>query len=155
MPANRAGTCGHLAAGSTDTGNRLTDRLECDGHVERICVNKRSFIAHDRDVPFPEQKIAATYVGLWREFLAERLLLHVAVARAGNPARISATCTRPEQSRPSEVFPPHRYVAPRKPSATATTRKSYDGPLVVGEDLMCFEVGETISVRRPPVLNSQ
>jgi ribonuclease Z len=37
----------------------------------------------------------------------------------------------------------------------AETRKSYDGPLEVGEDLMCFEIGKTISVKRPPVLNSQ
>jgi ribonuclease Z len=37
----------------------------------------------------------------------------------------------------------------------AETRKSYDGPLEVGEDLTCFEIGETISVKRPPVLNSR
>jgi ribonuclease Z len=46
------------------------------------------------------------------------------------------------------------------PPATVTdliaeTRKSYDGPLEVGEDLMCFEIGDTVSVKRPPVLNSQ
>jgi ribonuclease Z len=46
------------------------------------------------------------------------------------------------------------------PPATVTdliaeTRKSYDGPLEVGEDLMCFEIGDTISVKRRPVLNSQ
>jgi ribonuclease Z len=46
------------------------------------------------------------------------------------------------------------------PPATVTdliaeTRKSYDGPLEIGEDLMCFEIGDTISVKRPPVLNSQ
>ena len=46
------------------------------------------------------------------------------------------------------------------PPATVTdliaeTRKSYDGPLEVGEDLMCFEIGDTVSVKRPPMLNSQ
>jgi len=30
----------------------------------------------------------------------------------------------------------------------AETRKTYGGPLVVGEDLMAFEIGETVSVRR-------
>jgi ribonuclease Z len=30
----------------------------------------------------------------------------------------------------------------------AETRETYDGPLVVGEDLMCFEIGETVTVRR-------
>src|SRR5262249_6350839 len=28
------------------------------------------------------------------------------------------------------------------------TRQTYDGPLVVGEDLMAFDIGETVSVRR-------
>ena len=37
----------------------------------------------------------------------------------------------------------------------AETRKSYDGPLEVGEDLMCFEIGQTVSVKRPPVPSSQ
>jgi ribonuclease Z len=30
----------------------------------------------------------------------------------------------------------------------AETRQTYDGPLVVGEDLMAFDIGETVSVRR-------
>ncbi len=33
----------------------------------------------------------------------------------------------------------------------AQTRETYEGPLEVGEDLMCFEIGETISVRRSPL----
>jgi len=37
----------------------------------------------------------------------------------------------------------------------AETRKSYDGPLEVGEDLMCFEIGQTVSVKRPPMQGSQ
>jgi len=32
----------------------------------------------------------------------------------------------------------------------AATRKTYSGPLEVGEDLIVFEVGERIQVRRPP-----
>ncbi len=31
----------------------------------------------------------------------------------------------------------------------------YDRPLEVGEDLMCFEIGQTVSVKRPPVPSSQ
>jgi len=31
----------------------------------------------------------------------------------------------------------------------AETRQTYDGPLEVGEDLMAFEIGDTITVRRP------
>jgi ribonuclease Z len=44
-------------------------------------------------------------------------------------------------------------ASPRVPALTpddvvAATREVYDGPLVVGEDLMTFEIGETVSVRR-------
>ena len=31
---------------------------------------------------------------------------------------------------------------------TAETRKTYGGPLEIGEDLMCFDIGETVLVRR-------
>jgi ribonuclease Z len=31
----------------------------------------------------------------------------------------------------------------------AETRTTYGGPLEVGEDLMCFEIGDTVTVRRP------
>jgi ribonuclease Z len=30
----------------------------------------------------------------------------------------------------------------------AETRKTYDGPLVVGEDLMSFEIGEQVTIKR-------
>jgi len=30
----------------------------------------------------------------------------------------------------------------------AATRETYAGPLEVGEDLMSFEIGETVTVRR-------
>jgi ribonuclease Z len=31
----------------------------------------------------------------------------------------------------------------------AETRETYDGPLVVGEDLMAFDIGETVTMRKP------
>ena len=31
----------------------------------------------------------------------------------------------------------------------AETRETYSGPLVAGEDLMAFEIGDTVTVRRP------
>lgn len=44
-------------------------------------------------------------------------------------------------------------ASPRVPALTpedvvAATRETYDGPLVIGEDLMSFEIGETVAVRR-------
>jgi ribonuclease Z len=43
----------------------------------------------------------------------------------------------------SEHIPP-----PTIDDIVAETRRSYGGPLVVGEDLMAFEIGETVSVHR-------
>jgi ribonuclease Z len=35
----------------------------------------------------------------------------------------------------------------------AETRTTYGGPLVVGEDLMAFEIGDEVSVRRSPLFS--
>ena len=43
----------------------------------------------------------------------------------------------------SERIPP-----PTIDDIVTETRKTYSGPLAVGEDLMAFEIGETVSVRR-------
>jgi ribonuclease Z len=41
-----------------------------------------------------------------------------------------------------------RIALPDLTDLIAETRRSYDGPLEVGEDLMCFEIGEAVTVRR-------
>jgi ribonuclease Z len=86
--------------------------------------------------------------------IASHLRDGVAAAQA---EKITAHHTTPEQA--GEVF---ARVKPKlavyshigRPSATEAdvivpTRKTYDGPLELGEDLMVIEVGETVSVRRP------
>jgi ribonuclease Z len=55
-------------------------------------------------------------------------------------------------------------VARREPTLAdivAETRQAYDGPLEVGEDLMSFEIGDTVTSRcfkprptRPPIRRS-
>ena len=73
--------------------------------------------------------------------------------------RIIAHHTSPEQA--GEVFArvkpklaaySHIVSSPdlKMSDLIAATRKTYSGPLEVGEDLMVFEVGETIQVHRPP-----
>jgi ribonuclease Z len=41
-----------------------------------------------------------------------------------------------------------KFAPPTIDDVVAETRETYSGPLVVGEDLMAFEIGNTISVRR-------
>ena len=38
--------------------------------------------------------------------------------------------------------------APTLDDVVAETRRTYDGPLQLGEDLMTFEIGETVTVRK-------
>jgi ribonuclease Z len=42
-----------------------------------------------------------------------------------------------------------RFAPPTIDDIVAETRETYDGPLAVGEDLMAFEIGETVTVRKP------
>jgi ribonuclease Z len=39
-------------------------------------------------------------------------------------------------------------AAPTVEELMAATRETYAGPLEIGEDLMSFEIGETVTVRR-------
>jgi ribonuclease Z len=41
-----------------------------------------------------------------------------------------------------------RIPAPSIDDVVAETRETYSGPLVVGEDLMVFDIGETVTVRQ-------
>ena len=41
-----------------------------------------------------------------------------------------------------------RVPTPTLEDVLAETRQTYNGPLAVGEDLMAFEIGETVTVRR-------
>jgi ribonuclease Z len=40
----------------------------------------------------------------------------------------------------------YRFAAPTIERIVSETRETYDSPLVVGEDLMSFEIGETVTV---------
>ena len=94
------------------------------------------------------------------------VLVHEVIApetyrRAGVAPELAQTImvhhTTPEQA--GEVFARAKprlavYSHIGRPSATEAdlipaTRKTYAGPLEVGEDLMVIEVGDTVSVRRP------
>jgi ribonuclease Z len=101
---------------------------------------------------------------LIRQAQGTDLLVHEVTAAAGNAAenaaqlkRIASNHTTPEQA--GEVF---FRVAPklavynhlllfggaRAEDLLPATRKNYSGPLLVGEDLMSIEIGETVEAHR-------
>jgi ribonuclease Z len=98
---------------------------------------------------------------------ADLLVHEVAIARPellsdAHVGRIMAHHTTPreagmvfEQTKPKLAAYTHLVflASPRIPPVSiaeliAETRQTYCGPLEVGEDLMCFEIGETVTVRR-------
>jgi ribonuclease Z len=98
---------------------------------------------------------------------ADLLIHEVAIARPellsdAHFGRIMAHHTAPreagmvfEQTKPKLAVYTHLVflASPRIAPASiaeliAETRQTYRGPLEVGEDLMCFEIGETVTVRR-------
>ncbi|HTS38198.1 MAG TPA: MBL fold metallo-hydrolase [Candidatus Solibacter sp.] len=70
-------------------------------------------------------------------------------------ARVLAHHTTPEEAGRifTKVAPKlavySHIVPPEVPTLVQQTRKSYSGPLEVGEDLMAIEIGDRVTVRRP------
>src|SRR5262245_19728336 len=78
-----------LAPSRTNAPDRLRDRFRRYRHVESVGMNERRSIPDDGNVAAPEYQVTAPKLGRveWRrERLAQRRLLHVAVARAGHAA---------------------------------------------------------------------
>jgi ribonuclease Z len=96
-------------------------------------------------------EVAIARPELMTEDYVQRIIAHHTLAR---DAGIVFSRTRPKLAAYTHlVFLASNQVPPAMVSdLLAETRQTYDGPLEVGEDLMCFEIGETISVRRPPAL---
>jgi ribonuclease Z len=85
---------------------------------------------------------------LMNEAYVQRILAHHTMPR--DAGRIFAQ-TRPKLAAYTHVvrIGNERFAPPTVETLIAETREKYDGPLVVGEDLMSFEIGETVTVRRP------
>jgi len=92
------------------------------------------------------------------------LIVHEVTAAAGSPAesaaqlkRISANHTTPEQagvvfSRTQPKLAVYNHLllfgGAKPEDLIPATRKNYSGPLLVGEDLMCIEIGQDINVQQ-------
>jgi ribonuclease Z len=70
-------------------------------------------------------------------------------------AKVIAHHTTPEQAgavftRVKPRLAVYSHIVPwDAPDLVAHTRKTYSGPLEVGEDLMSIEIGDKVEVRRP------
>ena len=92
-------------------------------------------------------EVACAAPELMKEAYIQRIIAHHTTPR--DAGRVFA------QSRPKLAAFTHivqigneRFAPPTIDDIVAETRETYDGPLTVGEDLMAFEIGETVTVRR-------
>jgi ribonuclease Z len=125
-------------------------RIEYGGRSVVISGDTRfneNVISHGVGTDLLIHEVAIARPELMTEAYVERIMAHHTTARE---AGIVFARTRPKLA----VYTHLVFLASKEiPPATvadlvAETRQTYSGPLQVGEDLMCFEIGDTVSVRR-------
>jgi ribonuclease Z len=125
-------------------------RIEYDGRSVVISGDTRfnpNVIKHGAGADLLIHEVAIVRPELLAEPFIQRIMAHHTTAREAGTVFAQA---RPKLGAYTHMV----FLASEKvPRATvdeliAETRLTYDGPLEVGEDLMCFEIGEQVSVRR-------
>jgi ribonuclease Z len=107
----------------------------------------RNVIKYGAGADLLVHEVASASPELMREAFVRRIIGHHTVPR--DAGRVFA------QAKPKLAAYTHlvllggeRIPPPTIDDIIAETRETYDGPLVVGEDLMAFEIGETVTVHR-------
>ncbi|MDP1583546.1 MAG: MBL fold metallo-hydrolase [Bradyrhizobium sp.] len=125
-------------------------RIEYNGRSVVISGDTRfnqNVIRYGAGVDLLIHEVAIVRPELRAEPFIQRIMAHHTTAREAGTVFAQ---TRPGLGAYTHIV----FLASEKvPRATvdeliAETRLTYDGPLVVGEDLMCFEIGQQVSVRR-------
>jgi ribonuclease Z len=125
-------------------------RFEYGGHVAVFSSDTRynqNVIKHGAGVDLLVHEVASARPELMKEAYVQRIIGHHTTPREAG--RVFA------QAKPKLAAYTHlvllaseRIPAPSIDDIVAETRETYGGPLVVGEDLMAFDIGETVTVRR-------
>jgi ribonuclease Z len=126
-------------------------RFEYRGRIAVFSSDTRynqNVIKHGAGADLLVHEVACAAPELMNEAYVQRILAHHTMPR--DAGRIFAQ-TRPKLAAYTHVvrIGNERFAPPTVETLIAETREKYDGPLVVGEDLMSFEIGETVTVRRP------
>ncbi|HZL66343.1 MAG TPA: MBL fold metallo-hydrolase [Candidatus Limnocylindrales bacterium] len=126
-------------------------RVDYDGRAAVISGDTRynnNVIRHAAHVDLLVHEVAAARAELMREAYMQRIIGHHVTPREAG--QIFAL-TRPKLAvythlalLGSAQIPP-----PTVDDLIEETRQTYDGPLQVGEDLMSFEIGSTVTIHRP------
>jgi len=126
-------------------------RIEYAGRVAVISGDTRynhNVIKYATGADLLVHEVAAARSQLMQEAHVQRIVAHHVTPREAG--RVFA------QAKPKLAVYTHfvllaseRVPSPTLDDVVAETRHSYDGPLELGEDLMSFDIGDSVTVRRP------
>mgnify|MGYP002651028760 CR=1 FL=1 len=125
-------------------------RFEYGGRVAVFSSDTRynqNVIKYGAGADLLVHEVASARPELMKEAYVQRIIGHHTTPReAGQVFSLTkpklAACTHIVQLGSDKIAPP------TLEEMLAETREIYDGPLVAGEDLMAFEIGDTVTVRR-------
>jgi ribonuclease Z len=125
-------------------------RIECAGRVAVISGDTRynaNVIKYGAGADLLVHEVAAARPELMREAYIQRIVAHhVTPQEAG---RVFAQARPKLAAFTHFVMLANEHIRPLTlDELVAETRQTYDGPLELGEDLMTFEIGETVTVHR-------
>jgi len=123
-------------------------RIDYEGHSVTLSGDTRPSenlvrFAQGTDVLIHEVIDVAAYTDLSKGDTSEQEKKIIGHHTTAEQAGIIFTRVKPKLAVYSHIVPPD------VPDVVPHTRKTYDGPLEVGEDLMSIEIGDKITVHRP------
>jgi ribonuclease Z len=125
-------------------------RFEYGGRVAVFSSDTRyneNVIKHGAGADLLVHEVASAAPELMQEDYIQRIVAHHTTPQEAG--RVFAQ-TKPKLAAYTHIvaLASERVAALTIDDIVAQTRQTYDGPLVAGEDLMTFEIGETVTVRR-------
>jgi ribonuclease Z len=125
-------------------------RFEYGGRVAVFSSDTRynqNVIAYGAGADLLVHEVASARPELMNELYIQRIIAHHSTPREAG--RVFAQ-TKPKLAAFTHIvlLGSERIDPPTIHDIVAETRQTYGGPLIVGEDLMAFEIGDTICVRR-------
>ncbi|HEY1545690.1 MAG TPA: MBL fold metallo-hydrolase [Xanthobacteraceae bacterium] len=129
-------------------------RFEYGGRVAVFSSDTRynqNVIKYGAGADLLVHEVASARPELMKEAYIQRIVAHHTIPR--DAGRVFAQ-TRPKLAAYTHIVAlgSENVAPPTIDDIVAETRQTYDGPLVAGEDLMTFDIGETVTVHRRSVV---
>jgi ribonuclease Z len=126
-------------------------RIEYQGRVAVISGDTRyhpNVISYGKDADLLIHEVGAARPQLLQDPFMQRVMAHHTSPREAGMV-FAQTCPKMAVFTHLVMLGNDKVPPMTLDEIVAETRAVYDGPLVVGEDLMGFDIGDTVSIRRP------